>query len=310
MESTGPPLPFGPLFESISDCVRRMLGEIPPPPLRLSRRGRDSHKGDFGRVLLVGGRRGMSGAIGIAAASCVKSGAGLVSVAIPDRCLETVAAMNPCFMTIPLTDTIAGEFDSNAAGQFAELSSRFDVLAMGPGMGVGSGSEGLVARFLEQRQPKVLDADGLNVLGGIDKWASRTAGSLVLTPHPGEWQRLSGVSMNDHTVQQEAAKKVAATFDGVILLKGASTFVTDGERDYFNTTGNPGMATGGSGDCLTGLLGALLGQGCSAWEAATLGAWIHGLAGDLASYHLGQAGVTATDIMCCLPWAVELALET
>jgi ADP-dependent NAD(P)H-hydrate dehydratase len=310
MKSTGPPLPFGPLFESISDCVERMLGEIPPPPSHLSRRSRHSHKGDFGRVLLVGGRRGMAGAIGIAAASCVKSGAGLVSAAIPDRCLETVAGINPCFMTIPLADTSAGEFGSEAADQFTELSGRFDVLAMGPGMGVGSGAEGLVARFLEQKHPRVLDADGLNVLAGIDDWVSRTAGCLLLTPHPGEWQRLSGVSMNDRAAQQEAAKKAAATFGGVILLKGASTFVTDGKRDYFNTTGNPGMATGGSGDCLTGLLGALLGQGCSAWEAATLGAWIHGLAGDLASLHLGQAGMTAMDIVCCLPWAVGLALET
>lgn len=280
----------------------------PAPPLTLPRRVRESHKGDYGRVLLVGGSRGMAGSISLSAISALQSGSGLVTLAVPDRCLETAASFNPCLMTRPLADSGTGIFSSEAANQLAEFADAFDAFGIGPGMGTESGSAAVVRWFLASERPRAIDADGLNLIAKLDDWPQRLRGPAVLTPHPGEWQRISGESAKDRQAQRAAAIRIAAMTGTVVLLKGAATFVTDGKREYTNETGNPGMATGGSGDVLTGLVTSLLGQGLAPFDAAQLGAWIHGVAGEIAAERAGgAAGITAKDIADALPAAVARA---
>lgn len=291
---------------SLENAIQRWFRHFPEPPVRIPSRDRESHKGDFGRVLLVGGSRGMAGSISLSAVSCLRSGAGLVTAAVPDRCLETVAGFHPCIMTMPFADTEAGEFSARAEALFCEVVERFDVVVMGPGMGTGEGSQALVSRAVALEKPLVLDADALNVLGRWDGWRKQVRASIVMTPHPGEFQRLSGLGAGDRVGQESAAREMAAEVGCVILLKGPVTFVTDGEREYRNQTGNPGMASGGSGDCLTGLIGALLGQGLEGFQAAAAGAWAHGVAGDLAAARWGEPGMTAAELQDCLPWAIAM----
>lgn len=249
----------------------------------------------------------MAGAISLTSISALKTGSGLVTVAVPDRCLETVASFDPCLMTKPLSDTPAGAFAEQAAEQLGEWTDSFDAVGVGPGMGTGVGAAGIVRWTLGGGKPATLDADALNVLARMEAWPSLVRGPLVLTPHPGEWQRISGVSPKDRDAQCRSAERIAAATGAVVLLKGTRTFVSDGQREYVNETGNPGMATGGSGDVLTGILTSLLGQGLAAFDAACLGAWIHGTAGDLAAESGGMAGVTARDIAALVPAAVERA---
>ncbi|XZE54889.1 NAD(P)H-hydrate dehydratase [Planctomycetaceae bacterium SH139] len=291
----------------------------PAPPLHLPRRDSAAHKGDFGRVLVVGGSRGMAGSIAMTATSALRAGAGLVTAAIPDRCLETVAVFNPCVMTRPLADDPAGQFAAKAGEQLAEISSQPDAIAVGPGMGTAGGGRAVLQWVLTQQVPRVIDADGLNTLAAEPAWPQRLSqsqqasqpqrysGPIVLTPHPGEWQRLSGSSAADRTAQQASARRLAAKSGAIILLKGAGTYVTDGQREYLNRTGNPGMASGGSGDCLTGIIATLLAQRLAAWDATILAAWIHGLAGDLAASEIGMAGMTALDLIAQIPAAVNAA---
>lgn len=286
----------------------------PPPsparPLTLSRRAVESHKGDYGRVLLVGGSRGMAGSISLSATSALRSGSGLVTLAVPDRCLETAASFDPCVMTKPLADSGSGRFSSEAADQLTDFADAFDAFGIGPGMGTESGSAAVVQWFLASERPRAIDADALNVIARMDDWPERLRGPAVLTPHPGEWQRISGQSAKDRQAQRTAAVRIAAMTGTVILLKGAATFVTDGNQEYTNATGNPGMATGGSGDVLTGLITSLLGQGLRPFDAARLGAWIHGVAGDIAAERIGGiAGITATEIADALPAAIARATE-
>lgn len=280
-----------------------------PPPLFLAPRQRSAHKGDFGRVLIVGGSRGMAGAAALSGSSALHSGAGLVSVAVPDRCLETVAGVHPALMTIPLPEDRAGRFGWRAAESLRASKTRFDAIAIGPGMGTGGGAARMLRWFLALPSPRVLDADGLNLLAMLEGWQDKVAGPLILTPHPGEWERLTGISSRDRQGQEEEARRAARRTGVVIILKGAGTLVTGGEDDFRNPTGNPGMASAGSGDCLTGILAALLAQRFSPWEAARLGVWLHGRAGDWAARARGEAGMTAVDLIEHLPRALAEATE-
>ena len=279
------------------------------PPYRLAPRRRDAHKGDYGRVLVVGGSRGMAGSIGLTASSALRSGAGLVTAAIPDRCLETVAMINPCVMTFPLADDARGHFSPTASDDIRQLPFTPDAIALGPGMGTDAGAHNLLNWFLAQECPRVLDADGLNTLASLEDWSRRTRGPLVLTPHPGEWSRLADTSPDDRSGQCQAAKQLAGESGSIVLLKGADTFITDGQREYVNATGNPGMATAGSGDCLTGIIATLLAQKLEPFTAACLAAWMHGRAGDQAAAQRGMAGVTALDLLDHLPSAIAEAEE-
>jgi NAD(P)H-hydrate epimerase len=246
----------------------------------------------------------MSGSISLSAMAALRAGSGLVSALVPDSCLETVAGFDPCVMTIGAPATPKGQFAIDAYRAADDSVSKSDAIAIGPGMGTGPGSIRLVRRLaMTTTVLRVFDADALNVIARTSDISLR--GPAVLTPHPGEMQRLSGVSAKDRNGQIEAACGYARSTHSVLLLKGSQTFITDGQSRWFNSTGNPGMASGGSGDCLTGIIASLLGQKYSPWDAARLGAYIHGLAGDIAAEAIGQAGIVATDLVKYLPYAIQ-----
>ncbi len=274
----------------------------PEPPLRLPSRRLDAHKGDFGRILLVGGSRGMSGSIAISAIAALHSGAGLVSAAVPDRCLDTVASFHPALMTIPLDDDGRGRFSINAASTLVDHIQHASAIGCGPGMTTAPGSVRIVERLLAiTNLPRVFDADAINVIAaeGMLELAG-SLGPLVLTPHPGELQRLTGVSAGDRPAQIKAAQKLATAHELVVVVKGGPTVVVGQAGIWTNPTGNPGMATAGSGDLLTGVITALLGLGLTVWDSARLGVWVHGRAGDIAVDCHGELGTTAAEILVAI----------
>jgi ADP-dependent NAD(P)H-hydrate dehydratase len=271
----------------------------------LAPRPADSNKGTFGRVLVVAGSRGMTGAAVLCGSAALRGGAGLVRVAVPAGVLPIVAAGNPCYITVPLPDDDEGRLATAAAEELVRLANDNTVVALGPGLGQSPALTFVVSAVLARsRTPLVLDADGLNVLAGRADRLRGKAGPLIITPHPGEFARLAGVDIP--TVQanrRDLAARFAAEHGLIVVLKGHGTIVSDGRRVYRNSTGNPGMATAGSGDVLTGLIAALLGQGLEPFDAAQLGVWLHGRAGDLACEELGQAPLIASDLLQFLPRA-------
>jgi len=281
-------------------------------PLPWPDRAADAHKGDFGRALLVGGSRGMAGSIALSSIAALRTGSGLVSAAIPDRCLETVAGYHPGIMTIALQDTETGHF---AKGVALPDLSPYDVIGCGPGMRPIDGSIEIVERLIHRSEtPRVLDADAINVIAEHNLFnrpaLPRDQSTLILTPHPGELARLTGVSPKDRDGQIHAAESIADRFGLTIIVKGGPTVVVgkpapDGPTArYVNTTGNPGMATAGSGDVLTGIVTSLAGQGLVGWDAARLGVYVHGLAGDFAAERYSQASMTSHELLTCLPDAI------
>jgi NAD(P)H-hydrate epimerase len=280
----------------------QVICELP----RLPRRSPDGHKGTYGTVLVVAGSRGMSGAAVLVGRSALRSGAGLVRVACPASIQDVVAAGHPSYTTFGIRLHTDGSFGDGAAEELVELARSADALALGPGLGQGPTVSGLVRTLLEDLPavPIVLDADGLNAIAPVKSDFPKRQAALVMTPHPGEFARLTGRTIAQVQAERELlAVEFARRTAAVVLLKGMGTLVTDGQRLYRNSTGNPGMATGGSGDVLTGLIAALIGQKLAAFEAAVLGAWIHGRAGDLAAGRLGQVGLTSADIVESLPFA-------
>jgi NAD(P)H-hydrate epimerase len=267
-------------------------------------RAADSHKGDYGRAVLVGGSRGMSGAIALAGMAALRAGAGLVTLAVPDRCLDTVAAYEPCLMTVPVPCDASGGMAAAAEGTIGALVQRATVMACGPGLGRTAQIVTLVrSLYTSVALPMVVDADALNALAEQSAGLSGAGGVRIVTPHPGEFRRLSGVAEKDPQGQEARAIELARAHQIVVVLKGHRTLVTDGCRSVRNSTGNPGMATGGAGDVLTGILTALLAQGLGPWDAARLGVYLHGLAGDLAARHRTQIAMTARDVLEFLPHA-------
>jgi NAD(P)H-hydrate epimerase len=271
---------------------------------RLAPRPCDAHKGMFGRVLVVAGSRGMSGAAVLSATAALRGGAGLVRVAVPQGIWPVVAMGNPSYMTAPLADDAAGLIAAGAEAELLTHVSASDILAVGPGLGRGEAITRLVFALIGAGKPMVLDADGLNAIVGRVGELKSHSGPLVLTPHPGEFSRLTGMPTSEIAEQRnDAAVNFAAAHKVVLVLKGNESIVTDGKRFYLNTTGNAGMATGGSGDVLTGLIAALMGQRLAAFEAAQLGVWLHGRAGDLACEDIGEVGLIASDLLTYLPKA-------
>ena len=253
----------------------------------LPKRPLDSHKGRFGIVLVVAGGRGMAGAAALCGASALRSGAGLVRIASPVEVQPTVASFEPSYMTFPLPQDAQGLLDFEASREaLSHLLTQADVLAVGPGLGQSESLRRFVKWVVEAVElPTVLDADGLNGLAGQSEILRGLSRPFVVTPHPGEFARLAVTSINE---VQKDRKRHAAEFAAlaeplVVVLKGSGTVVTDGRRVYVNTTGNPGMATGGVGDVLTGVIAALVGQSLPAFEACQLGVYAHGLAGDIAA---------------------------
>ena len=273
---------------------------------RLHDRPADSHKGDFGRVLAVGGSEGMAGAISLTGLAALRSGSGLVKVAVPEMIQSLVASINPCLMSIGCAADGDGFHGANASS-LTHHCLWADVVAIGPGMGQGSAQQWILHQLYPSVEvPMVVDADGLNALAACDQFdLSKHEGQRVLTPHPGEFCRLIGEKITSREKLEERAKQLAKDTQTVIVLKGKGTFVTDGESDYRNATGNPGMATAGSGDVLTGVITSFIGQGFSTYEASMLGVYLHGKAGDEAAKSVGAISLIATDIVEHLATALK-----
>lgn len=266
---------------------------------KLKQRAVDAHKGNFGKLLIVGGSTGMSGAAALAGRAALRAGAGLVRVAVPKSVLPVVASIEPCFTTIALPEDDLGRISFKAVSRILDAVGHNDAVAFGPGIGVSGELRSILGTLLAQEGLRlVIDADGLNNLAGMTNWPSMLKARPILTPHPGEMKRLWSGLFRDPLPpdRQEQASQLARQARSVVVLKGAGTVVTDGARIYVNSTGNPGMATAGSGDVLTGVIVALLGQGLSDFEASVLGVYVHGLAGDIAAKRLGQVSMIATDI--------------
>lgn len=272
---------------------------------RLPRRAADAHKGDFGLALIVAGSRGMSGAAALAGMAALRGGAGLVRVAVPEVCLDTVAAFEPSYMTVALPADAQGRLAAQAYDQILALAEPATVVACGPGLGRSEALDQLVGGLYRRlEKPLVLDADALNALASQRELLAQAPAPRILTPHPGEFARLVGQRLQPHG-RETAAVRFAQQCGVVLVLKGHHTLITDGSRQLTNTTGNPGMATGGSGDVLTGLITALACQGLPPLEAAQLGVYLHGLAGDLAAAELGEVSLIASDLVQFLPDAFE-----
>jgi len=282
------------------------MSELP----RLPQRPRDGHKGMFGRVLVVAGSPGMTGAGCLAALAAQRTGAGLVTLAVPAALHAIVETKLTSAMTRALPCADGCHIGQEAAEAVLSWQSEFDVIAIGPGIGTAPETVQAVRRLVtELALPRIIDADALNTLAG----ATHLLGpGCILTPHPGEMARLLG--HEDAQLVQSSRQETAVAFaaeHGVLLaLKGAGTIVTDGQRTAINETGNPGMATGGMGDVLTGAVAGLLCQGLpSHWDALRLAVHIHGRAGDIAADAVGELSVMAEDVLNALPNALMQVSE-
>lgn len=300
-----------------------MRDESSTPLPELSPRKPESHKGDYGRAMIVGGSRGMSGAIAMAGMACQRTGAGLTTLGVPACIGSVVASFHPAYMIHELVDDDSGVLYWANLFDLVPIQNDFNAWAIGPGLGDPELTSQLAGRMhREWSAPLVIDADGLNGVALYeDQYGAAKDGppaARVLTPHPGEFAHLIG---DQHLAEQargddQARVEAAATLaqrdpsgQTVVVLKGHRTVIADAERYAINTTGNPGMATGGSGDVLTGILTALLAQGLSPYDASRLATHAHGKAGDLAAAELGQTSLIATDLIDCLP-AVFQELST
>ncbi len=298
------------LLEAGQDDLHLLVGE--ELAAGLPARPPSSHKGDFGHVLLVAGSTGKAGAAALAARGAVRSGAGLVTVAVPEPVLPSVAASSLESMSLPLPAGERGELTLAAVGPALAAAAARDVLALGPGLGEGEEVREAARRIaLGSAQPAVLDADALNAFAGRPEDLRARAGATVLTPHPGELGRLLGITTGEVVADRLAALRQAVERTAAhVVLKGHQTLVGTPQGAVFvNPTGNAGMASGGMGDVLTGFLAGLLAQGLSPPEACCLAVFLHGLAGDLAATAQGGASLVAGDLLAALPAAFRRLRE-
>jgi len=270
--------------------------------LRLPQRPTDAHKGTFGRVLIIAGSSGMSGAACLSATAALRAGAGLVTVAVPQAIQAIVASFEPSYTTAALPCGDGGLLSGRSVRTAVDLLADRDVVGVGPGLGSSNIVRKLVRGLIsEATVPLVLDADALNAVAAEGISLKRDAPTIV-TPHPGEFVRLSGRSYEDVAANRQVlAAEYAEQHKVIVVLKGAATIVTDGVETYINATGNPGMATGGTGDVLTGVIAALCGQGMQPYAAAVAGVYAHGLAGDMVAAATSEQGLIASDLLDWLP---------
>ena len=261
-------------------------------------RNPNAHKGDFGKILLLCGSRGYTGAAALAAMGALRCGAGLVYLGVPESiyAIEATKLTEPIVFPLPEKD---GMLSAQAIGRITKLLPNMDAVLIGPGLGKSEGTFAVVKFLLEMFSGTlIVDADGINVLAGhIDLLRGRTS-PTILTPHEGEFARICGQAWDDRV---EIANKFALDNRVILLLKGHRTVITDGVDCYVNNTGNPGMAVGGSGDVLAGMIAALVGQGVTSLQAAACGAWLHGAAGDICEKEIGQYGMLPSDMLQVLP---------
>ncbi|MDD5465261.1 MAG: NAD(P)H-hydrate dehydratase [Candidatus Omnitrophica bacterium] len=278
-------------------------------PTQLLRRKVDSHKGDYGHILVLAGSSRLSGAGLLCAESALRSGAGSVTLAIP-KSINSALIRNKAkeIMTLPLPETKEGALGLKAFTQIISFIKNADVLIIGPGLGKNASTYALIRKVIKKTQvPMVVDADALNALNNHLEILKAHKGSLILTPHQKEFSLLFGIDLDFIKKNRKlVAKKYAKYYNNIIILKGHDSIVSNGKRQsYINRTGNPGMATAGSGDVLSGIVGAFLAQGLDAFRAAKFAAYIHGLAGDLAAKDKTQMGLIASDIINRIPDAIK-----
>lgn len=288
--------------------IKRFL--ITPEIVRriMPTRDADGHKGIYGRVLVVGGSEGLSGAVAMTSMAALKAGAGLVTLAVPASLHDLMEVKLTEVMTRPLPETEDISLSTEAISATEELLAAADVMAIGPGMSTNEDTMSYIRQLLPGlTKPVVIDADGLNALVGAVELVKNCPGPVVLTPHPGEMARLMGIKTEEvQNNRVEIVLKAAREWNAVIVLKGNRTLIAapDGSL-YVNPTGNPGMATGGTGDVLTGIIAGLLGQGLLPLHAASVGVYFHGLAGDLAVADKGMLSLVAGDLLEYLPQATK-----
>jgi NAD(P)H-hydrate epimerase len=273
--------------------------ENPPP---LPGRPLEGHKGMFGRVLVVGGNEGMIGAPVLAGTAALKMGAGLVQIAVPRSILSAALAITPELIGLGLGK-------ASGKDQLLEAAEKADAVAIGPGLGRTPEAAARVIRLVRLQKPMVIDADALNILASEKRWPSYFKAEAVLTPHPGEMSRLGKLIgqtdvPDDDDGRIALAVKAAKSFGQVMLLKGNRTVVTDGSRVYLNLTGNSALSKAGTGDVLSGIIAALLAQKMDRFNAAVLGAFLHGRAGELAGEKHGLRSVLARDVVEALELAI------
>jgi ADP-dependent NAD(P)H-hydrate dehydratase / NAD(P)H-hydrate epimerase len=276
-------------------------------PTQLLRRRPDSHKGDFGHIFILAGSGRYSGAALLCAEAAMRSGAGMVTLGLPSSLCGPIIKIKPKeIMLLPLNETKEGTVAISAYRKITVFLKAADVVVIGPGLSQNASTQGLVRKLIRTIKTKlVLDADGLNAVAGgrIQRFVSET----VITPHPGEMARL--ITKSSSYVQKhrkKVAKDFASHYNSTVVLKGRGSVVASPEGGIFvNTTGNPGMATAGSGDVLTGIIAAFLGQGLDAFNAAKYGVYLHGKAGDLAAKQKTQLSLIASDIIDFLPKAIK-----
>lgn len=256
------------------------------------------HKGTFGKILLLCGSRGFTGAAYLAAMGALRSGAGLTFLGVPESiyAIEAVKLNEPVVFPLPDED---GKLGVLAVTEIEKRLPQMDAVLVGCGLGQSTGTLSVVRSVLENAKcPAVVDADGINVLGEHKDLLRGRQYPTILTPHDGEFLRFGGTIGED---RMASAASFAREWNSIVLLKGHETCITDGETGYLNHTGNPGMAVGGSGDMLAGIIASLLGQGIAPLEAAACGAWLHGAAGDICAREIGQYGMLPTDMLNALP---------
>ena len=259
-------------------------------------RSMEAHKGDFGKVLLLCGSRGYTGAAALAAMGALRCGAGLVYLGVPESiyAIEATKLTEPIVFPLPDRD---GMLSEDAIPEIRALLPRMDAVLIGCGLGVSEGTLAVLKMVLtEFFGPVIVDADGINLLAEHKDILRGRTGSTILTPHAGEFARL-GYGGD----RMMSARQAAEEFTSILLLKGHQTVITDGNHTYLNLTGNPGMATGGSGDVLAGMITAFVGQGIPALEATAVAAWLHGRAGDICAEELGQYAMLPSDMLEVLP---------
>lgn len=256
------------------------------------------HKGTFGKILLLCGSRGFTGAAYLAAMGALRTGAGLVFLGVPESiyAIEAVKLNEPVVVPLPDKD---GKLSEEAIPEIMARLPQMDAVLIGCGLGQSEGTLAVVKAVLENAAcPVIVDADGINVLSAHRDILRGRQYPTILTPHDGEFARIGGCLTAD---RMESAAALARAWGCIVLLKGHRTCISDGRTGYLNTTGNPGMAVGGSGDVLAGMIVSLLGQGIAPLEAAACGAWLHGAAGDLCAKELGQYAMLPTDMLNALP---------
>ncbi len=280
-------------------------------PVQLLKRKLDSHKGDYGHLLVLGGSLGLSGAVCLSAAAALKVGAGLVTAGIP-RSLNNIFEVKLTeVMSLPLPEE-GGALSREAFKDIKKFLDKIDLIILGPGAGLKNSTKELIIRVVKEiDKPMVVDADGLGALAtNLEVLLKRKTKALILTPHLGEFSRLLKLDIGKiKKKRKELVKKFAFRYNLTLILKGKNTLVSDGQRVFENKTGNPGMATAGTGDVLTGIIGGLVAQGIDQFQAAKIGVYLHGLAGDYAARDKTQNCLIASDIIEYLPKAIKKVLR-